>query len=139
MNQQIELESHGSDNLCLLWPGDRCSLCRPSKGQSRSNKCLFVKKTTGRDDLWKAGKVNTLCIRRTKGRIRKKAIITGEGRKDMIHPGVVLGSVQAFQRISQGDPKSSPLGRSGSMGTRSTHPQGRSVRRKNCAGHSKTR
>ena len=59
---------------------------QPEQGQSKSNKCLFVKKATGRDDLWKAGKVNTLRIRRTKGRIRKKAIITGEGRKDMIHP-----------------------------------------------------
>ena len=115
-------------------------IMQPGQEQSKSNKCVFVKKgRTGRNDLWKAGKVNTLCIRRTKGRIRKKVIITGEGRKDMIHPGVVLGSVQAFQGISQGDPKSSPLGRSGSMGTRSTKPEGRSVRRKNCAGHSKTR
>ena len=97
---------------------------QPEQGQSKSNKSLFVKKATGRNDLWKAGKVNTLCIRRTKGGIRKKAIITGEGRKDMIHPGVVLGSAQAFQRSSQGDPKSSPLGRSGSTGTRSTQPQG---------------
>ena len=109
------------------------------QGQSKSNKCLFVKKATGKDDLPKSGKVNTLCIRRTKGRIRKKVIITGEGRKDMIHPGVVLGSVQAFQRISQVDPKSSPLRKSGSMGTRSTQPEGRSSRQKNCAGHSKTR
>ena len=112
---------------------------QPEQGQSKSNKSLFVKKATGRNDLWKAGKVNTLRIRRTKGRIQKKAIITGEGRKDMIHPGVVLGSVQAFQGISQGDPKSSPLGRSGSTGTRSTQPEGRSASRKNCAGHSKTR
>ena len=77
---------------------------QPGKGQSKSNKCLFVKKATGRNDLWKAGKVNTLRIRRTKGRIQKKAIITGEGRKDMIHPGVVLGSVQAFQGSVKGIP-----------------------------------